>query len=314
MALPVKWVKQKVEPTKLYARGAFDARRVENYGKLIGHYHTDSKIRNCPNRRAIFCAGRIQIGLVWHDVGVVTGAKDIFLGRNGELWRLQGALLKGFAPNPAHYPGEAKKVWADRVSRSVVLRLMNPHVLALEDDARKRYHAVLTAHLKNRTLEAAALGRRREAIDYAKAISPSWNRRDLVSPRNPTLRHALLFSLSLALSSDDAADLIHMAAWLEYRVPVFNREACINLYSSACRQLSMLVPEWHAHSFLCNWRVAGSIETVLEEQYCRTLNMASDRQVSAQAVLGLDLSPPASKPDLDIKSAGTAQVRFVEEL
>ena len=163
MALPVKWVKQHVEPTKLYEKGVFDARRRENHGKLMGHYHTESKIRDCPNRRAIFCAGRIQIGLVWHDVGVIVHAKDIFLGRNGELWRLQGALLRSPAPNPAHFVGEAKRVWADRVARAVTMRLMNPHVLALEDDARKRYHAVLTAHLKNRTLEAAALGRRRRA-------------------------------------------------------------------------------------------------------------------------------------------------------
>lgn len=316
LMLPTKWVKENVEPVPAYKSGRIDCRQPSSHGKCIGHYHDRSKHKQRsgkPNLRAIFCAGRLQVGTRWYDLGVMSINRDIFLGRAGELFRLQGVLLKRSVPDPRNYPAEQKRLWADKVARMVVLRLMNPHVVALEDDARKRYCAVLVAHLKSRSLQAASLGRRREAIDYARAISPDWTRRELVQPRHPTLQHALLFSLSLALKSDDAADLLHMAAWLEYRIPVFSREACINLYSSACRQLSMLVPEWHANSFLCNWKAAGSIETALEQQYCRVLDQASERSVSASSVIGLSDLPKTANPDLKLDQKQSAGSRFLED-
>jgi hypothetical protein len=250
---------------------------------------------------------------VWHDLGVLAKNKEVFLGRDGVIWRLQGVLLERPVPDPHRLSPNGRRIWADGVARAVQERLTSPHVLMLQDSARVRYREILRAHLKERSLLAASLGRRRDAKDWALAVSPDWTEHDLLKPRYPTVTHALYFCLALALDGDDAADLIHLAAWLEYGIPVFDRATCVNLYSSTVRQLSLLVPSWHAQSYLCDWRVGGSITEAFQRQYARVLGEAVEREVSAESVIGIDISGPSAPPPTSILIEKTAQASTVME-
>ncbi len=312
--LKQKWIKKHVEPTSDYSGGRFDARLAENHGKVFGHYHTFSGRRDGkPNRRAILCAGRIEIGLVWHDLGVLSKSCEVFLGRDGTIWRLQGVLLERAVPDPFRLTAVGKRIWADGVARAVQERLTQPQVLLLQDAAQTRYRQILRAHVKERALLAASLGRRRDAKDWALAVCRDWTEHDLLSPRHPEIRHALYFALALALDGDDAADLLHLAAWLEYGIPVFDRATCVNLYASAVRQLSLLVPAWHAQSYLCDWRAGGSITEAFQRQYARVLGEAVEREMTAEAVIGIDIPTPSSSVRTSVLTEKTAQASTVDE-
>ena len=104
------------------------------------------------------------------------------------------------------------------------------------------------------------------------------------------MQHAVLFSLVLALESDTAADLIELAAFIEHRLPLYNRQACQAIYQSSVELLAKLCPAWWAQSFLCPWHTVGSIEKLFKAQFCRIVNDSWVREVPITAVTGIEVN------------------------
>tara|TARA_R100000664_G_C2757062_1_gene145091 strand:- start:1900 stop:2859 length:960 start_codon:yes stop_codon:yes gene_type:complete len=258
-------------------------------GRVLGYYYWSKQVNYSVKKYPIYYAGTITIGQVVHHLGVCAWRDEVFLSRFGEVWKLDGVVLPDpkKISNPSKMSPNARKAWADGIARVVADATTPDNELLLINEAVRKYHALVSALVNERCIKAASYGRRRAPKDYAKGISRDWTQSDLLKPREPTLMHALMVSLVLALSANKAADLIKLGSWLEYRVPLFSSESSLALYHNACWQLSRLCPTWHAESFLCDFTLLGSLEELFYRQFMRVMGVAEARELPVIDVAGV---------------------------
>jgi len=268
-------------------------------GRTMGsfwHAHPNSKM---VKKLRICYAGVVTIGMVPHHLGVVAWKPWIFLSRYNEIWKLDGASLDdgNRIPPPGGLKPPQQKIWADGIARLVADALTPKKELIIMNEAKRRYHALVAALVNERCIKAATYGRKRTPTAYAKGVSGDWVAADLLRPREPTLMHALMTALVLALPAERASELIKLGAWLEYRIPLFNSESSMALYHNACWQLSRLCPTWHAESFLCDWNLLGPLDSMFYNQFLRTMGVASARELPIESIAGCGVNYGAEAPE-----------------
>ena len=286
-------------------------------GRVFGYYYWSEQTNFNVKKYPIYYAGTVTVGLVVHHLGVCAWRDEVFFSRYGEIWKLENVRLPDATKivNPSKISPNAKKAWADGIARIVADEMTPGNEAVLINEAVRRYHALVLALVNERCIKAATYGRRRSPKDYAKGISKDWEQNDLLKPREPTLMHALMASLVLALPANKAADLIKLGAWLEYRVPIFSSESALSMYHNACWQLSRLCPTWHAESFLCNFDVLGSLDELFHRQFMRVMGVAEAREFPVVDVAGVAPDCGSSAPKWRTDSNENAQWAMeVEEM
>lgn len=241
--------------------------------------------------------GPIQVGVRTYYVGIIPGRKDIFLGANGKVWRYPRRKLFDRPPEPPDTlnPRWRKSValWAS-VHREAALERMDvmpEH--ALGNESRTRYVSLVRSLVFKRILDCAAFGVARTPRKMAKYVSPHWTEYDLIDVVVPTVRHAVLVSLLLALREDEAANLIELAAFCEYRCTVVTAHSARALYQGAAEQLARMCPEWWSAGYATNWEQYGSIEQRMRRQFMRIVRDAADIDGSAHAIAGVQVQAAA---------------------
>lgn len=283
-----RWKENHITVFKRYSEGMIHSERQSSWGMRCGLYH-----KMVSGRRMylpLVLCGPMQIGLTTHDVFVCCKHKWVFLGRNGRIWRLEGMRLPKKAATLSDMVREGIIIWADTLCRLIVDRLTPERITEPMHQACQRYRHICRELVQKRIMDSASMGRKRGMEYYAKAVSPDWTKGDLVTPRVPNVQHAVLFSLVLALESNTASDLIELAAFIEHRLPLYNRQACQAIYQSSVELLAKLCPAWWAQSFLCPWHTVGSIEQLFKAQFCRIVNDSWVREVPIEAVTGLEVN------------------------
>ena len=268
-------------------------------GKLMGYYYWSKRSNTQVKKLQVYYAGRVTVGLVSHHLGVSPWREDVFLSRFGEIWKLDGVTLPDANKivNPSRMSAVATKTWADGIARLVADALTPDNELVLINEAVRKYHSLVSALVNERCIKAATYGRRRAPKDYARGVSKDWCQNDLLRPREPTLMHALMTSLVLALPAEKASQLIKLGAWLEYRVPIFSAESSLAIYHNACWQLSRLCPTWHAESFLCDYDVLGSLDGLFHKQFVRIMGVAEARDLPVSDVAGVSPNFGVDEPE-----------------
>ena len=99
----------------------------------------------------------------------------------------------------------------------------------LGEEGRARYVSLVRNLVYRCIVDCASFGIARTPRDMAKCVSPHWTEWDLLDVVVPSVRHALLVSLLLALKEREAADLIELAAFCEYRCTVITRQASTSM-------------------------------------------------------------------------------------
>ena len=269
--MTIKPKKKEVVPNKAYHEGRIDLSKI---GYTLGwYYKRENKQRK---RLPIINAGMIQIGITTHVLGVCVNRREIFVGRDGKLWRYPGVLLENAVLSTLDLNKEGLRIWADVCARSVIDRLTPTNEASVSERSNMRYRKIVRALIEQRILDAAALGYERNARSYARGISTAWDDQDLLYPRHATIRHATLTSLVLAIEADKAAQLIELAALIEMRVPFVSREAALAIYQQSVSLLARLCPQWWNQGYLCDWNMVGDIDRLFRAQYVRMIEDAWD--------------------------------------
>lgn len=275
---------REVEPSKSYYEGRIDMRKL---GTTLGWYITKENSRK--RKYPIINAGFIQIGITTHVLGLCQGRRDIFIGRDGLLWRYPHKLLPSEVVPVSGLDSDDLRGWADACARAVIDRLTPSNEAAVSEQSNYRYRKIVRALLEQRIMDAAALGYERSARIYARGISSSWTDKDILVPRHASIRHATLVALVLALDAEKAAQLIELAALIEMRVPFVSREAALNIYQQSASLLSRLCPQWWNQGYVCNWEMVGDIDRLFRAQYIRMIENAWDTDTQFETAGGLTL-------------------------
>ncbi len=274
--------------TDVYPNKAFYEGRV-NLNKLgvpIGWYH---KKQGKKTKWTILNAGLLQIGINNHVLGLCPERKEIFLGRNGKLWRYKDTLLPSPVPNTLGLDREDLSAWADAGARMVIDRLTPRNEASVTERSQYRYRKIVQALVNQRMLDAAAIGYECTALTFAQGISVEWNAHDLLYPRHASIQHATLVSLVLALEADKAAQLIELAALIEMRIPFVSREAASSIYQQAVSLLARLCPQWWNQGYACRWELVGDIDRIFRAQYIRMIESAWDSGTQFETAGGIVL-------------------------
>lgn len=265
-----------VKPSSRLARGTIDLREP---GRSLGEWQPSDVNEPCM----IVNCGFIQVGMATHALGVVPGRREVFLAHDAKLWRFKGKLLPVEASPPDYRTPETLSVWADRYARMFLDLVSNVPELATTSKAIAHYHRLVNAHLNERIRACADLDIKRTSDDFAKGVCAGWGPHDL-RPRYPSMRHATLISLVLALEPNDASELIEMASFIEMRVPLITREIALATYQQGCRMLARLCPDWWMAGFTTEWKDIGDIDRLFRAQYARMVNDALVRGVELRNV------------------------------
>jgi hypothetical protein len=286
--------KTDVYPSKSFYEGRLNLNRL---GVPIGHYYKKEGKRT---KWQILNAGMIQIGITNHVLGLCPDRCEIFIGRNGKLWRYPNALLPSPVPSILGLDREDLSAWADAGARAVIDRLSPRNESKVSEKSNYRYRKIVHALVNQRILDAAAIGYECTALSYARGISTEWTDHDLLYPRHATIRHATLVALVLALEADKAAQLIELAALIEMRIPFVSREAALAIYQQSVSLLARLCPQWWNQGYTCRWEMVGDIDRIFRAQYIRMLEDAFDNDTQFETAGGLVLrNMLASEPDED---------------
>ncbi len=292
--------------TKSYKSGDMDTRTKSSLGSSVGRYHYINK-DDKDIRGHLLLAGPIDIGLTMHDLIFVQHKRYIFLGREGKVWKLNGVLLPIKCPSIRNLSKEGVAIWADTMSQFVIDRLTPNKIVEPLKNAKVRYRRIIRELAEVRVLDAAAQGRERTIKDFATGVCPDWGVADLVSTRHPDVRHSLLAMLVLGVEANKAADVIELAAFIEHKLPLFNRQSCLAIYHSAVETLSRLCPTWWSQSYLTNWKTVGSIERLFTAQFCRIMNDSYHREIPEEFVAGVMASSEKyTAPENDLMSHDNA--------
>lgn len=280
-----------------YATGIINSFVDSNLGQPIGTYCC--VLGNEKIFARMLLAGPIDMGLEVHDVIVVPRKRAVFLGRGGKIWLARGVNLPRKCPKVGRLTRAGRRIWADTIVRSVVDSLVPQAIAVPLNQARTRYRHICRELAMKRVIDAAAHGREISLIDFAKGIG-DWTTADLVAPKIPNVRHAILFSLVLSLDANMAADLIELAGFIEHKIPIHNRSSSLALYHSSVEMLAKLCPPWWTQGYMTNWMVAGTIERLFKAQFCRIMNDAWVREVPASVAAGIDMEQKLSDPSLEM--------------
>lgn len=264
--------KRRINHILVGARYADNRISITSFGALIGYwvvYKNKSKIKN-----PILLIGPIQIGITRYWCGVSPKKREIFLGRNGKLWRVAGKLLPGQASEPRNLDSDGKKVWAHTYEQLVLDRLCPAEELQATRYTNTRYRRAVKALVLGRVTESLSYGRELDVQDFARGCCESWTRFDLLSPRYPTVQHALYVSLVLSLPHEQAAELVELGALMEYRVPIVTRALAGQLYAESVKRLAQLCPAWYAEGWALDWKHVGSIDRYFRREFARLLTEA----------------------------------------
>ena len=253
------------------------------YGNLLGHY---VKVRST---RQILNAGPIHVGLSRFLLGVVPGSARAFLCSPPKVWEYPKQLPKATDPFPPRAQSGAQRLWADECARAFLDVVDRPNQLRITATAVTRYHALVHANVHERVLAVGALGRRVTPLHFAYGVSHYWTEADLLTPRCPTIRHAVMVSLVLALEPTNAAQLIELAALVEMCMPIINRESALRIYNYSATCLARLSPAWLAQAYTLDWAKHGSIERAFRAHQARLLNEAMERDIPLESAAGLHL-------------------------
>jgi hypothetical protein len=285
-----------VNPFKLGAKlgwvwveGRHLAPRVDNPIKLL-----------CTYRVAIRSLGPVQIGLTNTAVCVAEGLRMIWLARARKLWLYPPLRLPEPAPRITaimdHEDGLARlRIYADSVARLFADSATPLPERQLLDEAVSRYQGVVRALTGQRCVDAAVRGIPKDNLSFAQGVSEDWVEADLIAPRGPDMKHALLVSLVLGLPENQAVPLIELGAQIEHRIPIVSRDAARAIWIQGSSLLARLCPEWWNRSYLCDWNLSGSIDRIFRYEYCRMLNQAWNRGTPLESTVGIgdpDLHPP----------------------
>ena len=284
-----KWTRT-AKPGDIYigkkvADGTFD---VDKPCEFIGYY-VYANGRDEPCRGTIYSAGRVQIGMYWHVLGAVSRTTYLFLMRDGELW-LHPKRGSSRVAGTRDLSDDGRAQWADEVARIFIDTITISPSLQLISSGVSRYHKIVRALVQGRILDCAALNSHRTIEDFAHGICPEWGVRQLINTRHPTVVHATLVSLVLALEAEKAAELIELAALMEHKIPVISREAALAIYQQGCRLLARLLPAWWNRGYALDWSGHPSIDLLFRQQYARILTEANERTVPMETVTGFNKS------------------------
>tara|TARA_R100001594_G_scaffold7620_1_gene20461 strand:+ start:24587 stop:25477 length:891 start_codon:yes stop_codon:yes gene_type:complete len=289
----IKTRKTDVYPSKSFYEGRTNLNKL---GAPIGNYYKKEGKRT---KWQILNAGMIQVGINNHVLGLCPGRCEIFIGRNGKLWRYPNALLPSPVQDVLGLDREDLVAWADAGARAVIDRLSPRNESKVSEKSNYRYRKIVHALVNQRILDAAAIGYECTALSYARGISTEWTDHDLLYPRHATIRHATLVALVLALEADKAAQLIELAALIEMRIPFVSREAALAIYQQAVSLLARLCPQWWNQGYTCRWEMVGDIDRIFRAQYIRMLEDAFDNNTQFETAGGLVLrNMLASEPDV----------------
>jgi hypothetical protein len=273
--------KTDVYPNKSFYEGRINLNKL---GIPIGWYYKEERKRS---KWRILNAGLIQIGITNHVLGMCPNRKEIFLGRDGKLWRYKNVLLPTPAPDVLGCDREELNAWADACAREVIDRLTPGNEASVSERSQYRYRKIVQALVNQRILDSAAIGYECTALTFAQGISVEWTAHDLLFPRHATIRHATLVALVLALEADKAAQLIELAALIEMRIPFVSREAALSIYQQACSLLARLCPQWWNQGYTCRWELVGDIDRIFRAQYIRMIEDAWDNGTQFETVGGI---------------------------
>lgn len=292
------WKEGKLWVWKRYEQGLISSHADINLGKGVGTYCGLLGKQKCF--LPMMLAGPIDLGLEIHDIIVIPRKREIFLGRQGRIFKLSGIRLPRKCPKVGGLTGVGRRLWADSIARDVVDRLTPRAISVPLQQAATRYRHICREVAMKRILDAAALGREISMIDLAHGVSPDWQSKDLVSPRIPTVRHAIVFCLVLSLEADMAADLIELAGFIEHKIPIHNRASSLAIYHSSVEMLAKICPAWWTQGICTKWQNVGSIERLFRAQFCRIMNDAWSRDIPASVAAGIVLEEKMSDPSLEV--------------
>mgnify|MGYP000260859319 FL=1 len=248
-----------------------------------------------PSRSVIRLAGIVRIGPLNYLAGVVPGSRWVFLSQNGKVWRVEPTsrkyVLPAACPAVAMLDEPATRLWGASLVRTIEDALCPAPMVAAVVKGGERYRDAVYTHVQRRVAEARQLNRQLKTMDIARAVNPAWDFHTLTAPRHPTVQHAVYLSLALALSLDEGAELIELAAMCEYRAPLVGPAAARSMYQQSAHALAQLVPAWHNHGYLTDWRVLGSITQAFNAQYTRTILNVDSLGVDLTSMYGLIRAP-----------------------
>jgi hypothetical protein len=258
------------------------------------HYiATYSFIKNGKKRRKyVINLGTVMLGTQSYFLGACTGERFIFLGLNGKVWRIPGKLLKNNIVVPATTDTDAIRAWADTISQRIVDTLSPTLSLQITKETNIRYNSMVRSLVEKRIEESVMLGLERSYTYYAEHINSDWNYYDLLSPRYPTMKHALYVSLMLALPAKTAATLIEIGSLSEFRCPLISPQIAINIYQHAVHLLSKLCPEWWNNGAFTRWEYIGSLGDLFYKQYANIVVNAHNKSIDLSSAAGAARTDP----------------------
>jgi hypothetical protein len=262
-------------------------------GTQVGWFYSSQTKRSTTERNKtmkypVYCAGPVRVG-VGDQFLCVVGYNPYFCWlRNGKLWWHKRVVMPQYFDTPRRCADDAEIAeWADACARAVLDRITPNRTAKIYKESTRRYWSIVRALVDERILDAAALGYDKTHESFARSVYEEWRESDLISPRCPTTRHAVLTSLVLALEAEKAAQLIELASLLENKVPIISQEAALTIYQHSASILARLCPQWWNQGYLCDWKMVGSIERIFRAQHVRMLNDAFDRGVQFEASAGV---------------------------
>tara|TARA_R100000808_G_C2155067_1_gene166792 strand:+ start:10342 stop:11580 length:1239 start_codon:yes stop_codon:yes gene_type:complete len=295
------WEDGKIWVYRRYREGLIDALGRRNIGSSVGSLCTTLPRQYGGDPQQVYAsmmlAGPMDLGMEIHDLIVVPRKRFVFLGRNGQIWLCENFKLPRKCPKVSQLTLEGRQIWGMTLCQQVIDALTPHNIMSPLMQAKTRYRRLCREVARERVIAATAHGRHRSLQDFARGVSPNWNDTDLVSPRQPTIRHAVLFSLVLALEANLAADIIELAGFIEMKMPVMNRASSLAVYQSSVELLSRLCPAWWAQSYMTNWKKVGSIDTLMRRQFIRIMSHAWSANIPAEAATGIELQPKRSDPE-----------------
>ena len=282
-------IKEKLNESNAYASGRI---RPEDYGTTIGHwsFYRYGKARH----KKIINLGPVMLGTEVYLLGAAVGESAVFLGLNGKLWRLKGdrTNLKFDVIAPKTVDPDGLKVWASTISQKIVDALSPKLEVRVNRETNLRYKHMVKSLASHRIEEAISLGYERSFSYYAKSINNDWKVNDLLSPRFPTMKHAIYVALVLAIPAKQAAQLVAGAAMSEYKSPYITEEIALTIYQQAVSLLSRLCPEWWNNGAFTRWEYIGSIDSLFTKQYANTIINAKNLDVDLSTAAGMVRDEP----------------------
>lgn len=250
-------------------------------GRRIATYRHTTKSKREP----VLCCGPIHLATQVFWLGAVPGRKDWFILRNGSVFRWTKHRARVECIDPTELDEGAQALWADAQARAFLDAVMVPQVHRKLHPMYSRYKKLVTAFVNQAIIACAANDIEREAHHFARGCCQAWDRADLLGG-TPTILHATYVALVCGLEDGDAAQLIEYAGFIEWRVPLWQRETALMIYQEARRLLSSMLPAWWAQGVAFDWDAhATSVHDVFTKQFLRLANDAADRSIPVDTLI-----------------------------